>query len=192
MSNLIKNFVSKATDVVEPKARNTQTFKNDTSYELEITGVAVQSRDSGYNNLELTVSKVDGDSLRKAGKLWVSMPVYSDDIAEGMDPVKFKQMKQIAQEQFLQLLAAALPNDIGADAGSLKERTAAAVGIAEAFVAADDSSDFPVDLVGQRLFYVSVAGKKTYKDKDGNDAIRTYHNFSAEALDRFPLFNDEA
>ncbi len=195
MSNLLKTLASKgAGKAVETKmgtggARG-PIFADNTTYQVEITGVAVTTSERGFHQLEIALSKVMGDdSLKKAGRRWINLPVYSEELAESYDAVKFAQMKGISQDNLLGLLSAVLPNDFGPAAGSVAERKEGAIGFAEAMVeAAVNETEYPVDLVGTRLYYVSVRGTKAKDPKTGE--FKTYDNFSAEPQDRFPMSED--
>lgn len=193
MSTFLKDMANKGKGKgVETKmgtgGNNGPIFKDNTTYEVEITGLAVTESSGGFRQLEVALSKVMGDgSTKKAGRRWINLPVYSEDQENKYDAVKFKQMKGISQDNLLGFLAAALPGDFGPDAGSIQERKDAVIGLSEALVEAFvNESELPIDLTGNRLYYVSVAGTKT--DAKGN--IRHYDSFSAQPQDRFLMAED--
>jgi hypothetical protein len=140
------------------------TFEDNKQYLVEITGFELKTSQNGYHQAEVALSKVTSEGeLKKAGRRWISLPVYNETIAETHDNEKLAQMRKISTENFLQFLRAAMPETFGAQSDA-RTVAAAVQGAADALVA----GEFPADLVGTRINYVSIRGvKNPEKTYDG-------------------------
>jgi hypothetical protein len=179
MTTTLKDFASKAKGkVAETRGGSRPIFENNKAYLVEVTALEHKTiGELGWNQAEIALSKVDGDgNLKKAGRVWLGLPVYSTEIEESYDQEKLDKMRTISANNFSQFLAGAAPETFGMTCGTKSERSAAVQGAAEALVA----GDFPSELVvGNRLYYVRVPNK--------NNPDKYFDNFYATQPDKFEM-----
>lgn len=166
---------------------------------VQITGQQIsQTKENGYSQLVLDLALVgeDGETLRKAGKAWVTIPHFSDVVREKLSVEELTAKNKAFSRVLSGLLRAAMPETfetfqsktdtkpakyITADGEqlnysemvarrSLKER--AMPGAANLLV------DGKISLVGKRV-YVTETAKGTRQD--GRPQV--YKNFSSKAND---------
>lgn len=175
----LKEFAAKAKGkVTETKGGMKPIFEDNKAYLVEITALEHKTiGELGWNQAEIALSKVsESGDLKKAGRVWLGLPVYSTEIEESYDQEKLEVIRSISANNFSQFLAGAAPDTFGMTCGTKNERSAAVQGAAEALV----EGEFPVDMVvGNRLYYVRVP-HNTKPNKH-------FDNFYATQPDKFEL-----
>jgi hypothetical protein len=188
-------------EIGNPKASAASAFFNDDScYKLEITDVRTTQSKSDYNQVEVSLSIVDGNgTLAKAGRKWIMLPVFTENMLVAGDPEKLAQLKSIYGKRFHQFLRAVYPETFNVYARCNKSTKswkfydehdnelshadkrdrekaigAAVVGAAKALLTEED-----LGLVGKRLYYVQSRDKK--------DPSRTYDNYYSSEPDNYEL-----
>jgi hypothetical protein len=164
-----QDFANRATqEGAEVKGGRTEQFKNDLVYPVQIESIVYKLSTYGQHQAEVTLSKVmDDDSTKKAGKLWLDLPVFSDDEIAEKDQETLNKAKKARANTFAQLLAVAIPTAFGFGVGSAKQRSQAVQGAAEALI-----EDGQLEFTPARGFYVKATNKKNEK--------YSYNNFYQE------------
>ena len=174
-------------------------FELGTAYPIELTEVAITTTKNGYTQAELKVGIVKSDGeVKAAGKVWVTLPVFSEEKQAVEDPEKIKQLRGIFGEKLHDLLRAVDPamysvfsraekvgktwhfydaegNEISSQAKVQREKLMGKAVIGAAQLLASGK----LDLSGKRLFYV--------RTQDKNKADKFYDNWYSVQPDKFPL-----
>lgn len=176
-------------------------FNYGESYEVTITAVEPKASKGGYLQAEVALQLSNG---KKAGRQWLMLPVFTKEMANGMDQEKLNALKQSFGKRFHGFLRAYNPEMFSVYADMDKsgkkwkffdsdgnEMTAAQKKVREGEVSAAvmkasadiATGNIPEGLIGATLYLVVTQDKK--------DAKRTYLNWYSEEPTNYPAASVE-
>lgn len=174
------------------KPRGSDVFNDGQYHAVEITEQAVKTTKNGYTQLELARSLIDENgNAHKAGRVWINIPHFSDDVVGKVTNNKINQLTEIYGKALHKLLRAAMPEQFevfkSIDRSSspwkyvtrtgevltqaqMEERRA----LIESTIvgAANAIADGSLDLTGSRVYMQEVPSTK--------DEGQTFLNFAAD------------